>query len=53
MSLRSHTQTQTADKYGIPVVRFSAFAAQIGIPVKSFLVKIAESGPGMLGGRHL
>lgn len=38
--LRSHTQTRTADKYGIPVVRFAAFAAELGMPVKSFVVRI-------------
>ena len=38
--LGSHTQTRTADRYGIPVVRFATFAAELGMPVKSFVVRI-------------
>jgi len=51
---QSHTQTRTADKYGIPVVRFAAFAAELGMPVKSFVVRIQDpyvslpSGPEMI-----
>jgi DNA polymerase III epsilon subunit family exonuclease len=41
--LHSHTQTRKADKYGIPVVKFAEFAAEIDIPVISFLVRLPDA----------
>ena len=40
---RSHTQTRTADKYGIPVVAFDTFASEIEMPVKDFIVTLPEA----------